>query len=425
MPPRGYRSAAMQADRHTTLRELFGQGRLGVLLFCWLGWVFDFADLILFSFTKGSIAGDLHLDVLSSVAWIEGLSLLATAVGGYLFGQLADRHGRRKAMTWSILVYCLGALATASATGFWSLLLARLLTGLGVGGEWGIGHAVVAETWPRHRRDLVHGILQAGSPVAMALAAVVGCFVAPQLGWRNCFYLAAVPAVLAFAARALMPGPDTPPATARRSVRELLAPGLRRPSLVLLLVLTLHMTGFWCVYAELPAALMRQLQVTPQQVGWFQLQVNAVHVVADIAFGWLALRFGRIRMFVLFCLLFAGGQLWIAFDLEQLGADFAHFTWAVALMGLGAGTWSCFGALFGACYPPELRATAAASGYSLSRGAQLFSKPLMGWLFVTTGSFAPALWVGALCALLSAGAILWLPRGRGPGLRCPGEAVDP
>lgn len=398
--------------------SVLGQGRGRVLLFCWLGWVFDFADLILFSFTKNGIAQDLRLDVLSSIAWIEGLSLLATALGGYGFGRLADRYGRRRAMTWSILCYCGGALATASAQGFTSLLLARLLTGLGVGGEWGIGHAVVAETWPAERRDLVHGILQAGSPVAMAVAAVVGCFVAPQLGWRACFLLAALPALLAFAARWLMPGADLPPALARAPARALFAPPLRRTSLVLLIVLTLHMTGFWCVYAELPAALLRQLQVSPQQVGWFQLQINAVHVIADVAFGYLALRFGRIRMFVLFCLLFAAGQLLIAWQLEHLSRDLSQFTWAVALMGLGAGTWSCFGALFGARYPPELRATAAASFYSLSRGAQLFSKPMMGWLFLTTGSFAPALLVGAGCALASAVVMLWLPRAAGADAHC-------
>ncbi|MBZ0151526.1 MAG: MFS transporter, partial [Planctomycetes bacterium] len=167
---------------------LFADGRWRVLLFCWLGWVFDFYDLILFSFTKGRVAETLQLGS-GSVAWIEGWSLLATAVGGFLFGRVADRVGRRAAMTASIVVFSLGALLTGLAGGFWSLLLARVVTGLGVGGEWGIGHAVVADYWQGKQRDRVHGLLQAGTPVAMAMAAAVGCFVAPlpAIGWRGVF----------------------------------------------------------------------------------------------------------------------------------------------------------------------------------------------------------------------------------------------
>ncbi|MBL8738305.1 MAG: MFS transporter, partial [Planctomycetes bacterium] len=156
------------------------RSRAAVFWFCWLGWVFDFYDLILFAFTKRTIADELGLlDPVGEVAWIEGWSLAATAVGGVLFGRLADRVGRRQAMVASILLFSFGALLTGLAQGFWTLLLARLVTGLGVGGEWGIGHAVVAETWSGRARDRVHGLLQAGSPVAMALAAAVGCFLAP------------------------------------------------------------------------------------------------------------------------------------------------------------------------------------------------------------------------------------------------------
>src|SRR5689334_14210009 len=157
-------------------RDPFAVRHWRVLLFCWLGWVFDFYDLVLFSFSKRAIAGDLALEPVA-VAWIEGWSLAATAVGGLLFGRLADRVGRRTGMTLSIVVFSAGALLTGLAQEWWSLWLARVVTGLGVGGEWGIGHAVVADVWRGRARDRVHGILQAGSPVAMALAAVVAFFV--------------------------------------------------------------------------------------------------------------------------------------------------------------------------------------------------------------------------------------------------------
>lgn len=390
--------------------SILADGRGRILLFCWLGWVFDFCDLILFSFTKAQVAAELDLPLYGAIAWIEGWSLLATAVGGIAVGRLADRIGRRTALVCSILFFSIGALATAAATGFWTLLLARLLTGLGVGGEWGVGHALVAEHWPEAQRDRVHGLLQAGSPVAMALAAVLGCFVAPVLGWRLVFVLAALPALLAALARWALPGPESPAVSrAGGNGWSLLRPPYRRTTMVLLAVLVLHMAGFWSVYAELPAALVRQHGVTLHEVGWFQLQVNAVHVLADIGFGVLALRVGRIRLFVLCCALFAVGQLWLAMRLDAVAGDFRSFTFAVALLGLGAGTWSCFGALFGRHYPPELRATAAAGCYASARSVQLLLKPLLGTWFVTAGSFAPALWIGAGCAAGAALLILLLP----------------
>ncbi|MBK8100416.1 MAG: MFS transporter [Planctomycetes bacterium] len=388
---------------------MFAGGRGRILVFCWLGWVFEFCDLILFAFTKRAIAQELGLELWGAIAWIEGLTLLATALGGFLFGRLADRHGRRPAMVAGLLLFGIGSLATAAAGGFWSLLLARLLTGLGVGGEWGIAHAVVAEHWPERHRDRVHAILQAGSPVAMAIAAALGCFLAPQIGWRLVFVVAAVPALLAMIARQAMPGPARPAALAERlPARALFAAPHRQASVVLLVVLMLHMTGFWCVYAELPAALMALHEVPIAAVGWFQIQVNAVHVVADLAFGWLAVRYGRLLMFVLFCLVFAAGQALLVWQLANITRDFTAFTWAVALLGLGAGTWSCFGALFGTCYPAPLRATAAATFYASARGVQLVVKPALAGA-LAAGSFAPALWVGVVCALGSAVAIRWLP----------------
>ena len=155
---------------------------------------------------------------------------------------------------------------------------------------------------------------------------------------------------------------------------------------------------------------MQMHHVSVGDVGWFQIQVNAVHIVADVLFGFLAARVGRIRVFVGFCLVFAGGQALVLGQLQSLQTDFSSFTVAIAAMGLGAGTWSCFGALFGQHYPAALRATAAALCYALARGIQLPLKGEMGELFRTTGSFAPALWVGIACALLSAVMVIWLPR---------------
>ena len=394
-----------------SLAGLLSGARGRVLWFCWLGWVFDFHDLILFSFSKRVIAAELQIEG-GALAWIAGAGLFASAVGGYAFGRFADRHGRRRAMSTSILVYSLGALLTACASGPWTLLVARACAGLGVGGEWGIGHAVIAETFDGRDRDRAHGLLQAGSPLAMALAACTGLFLAPVVGWRIVFALSALPALLVFLARRAMPGLDRPPsvATELATAGGLTARPHRRASCVLFVILLLHMTGFWCVYAELPAALMRDLRATPGDAGAFQLVVNSAHLLADVAFGVLASKFGRGRVFVAFCVFAVVTQLLMALSWNVLAQDLVWFTAAAFATGLSAGTWSCFGAWFGMHYPPHLRATAAAFLYSTSRGAQLFAKPGSHALSEWFGSMQPALWVGAACAGLSALMVPFLPR---------------
>lgn len=419
---RGFHEMLAAASRAASMRavpsrlgflDLLQNGRGRVLWFCWLGWVFDFHDLILFSFCKRAIAADLQLDG-SLLAWIEGLSLFASAVGGLVFGRIADRIGRRRAMSASILVYSAGALLTGIADGTAALLLARMLAGFGIGGEWGIGHAVIRETFEGKDRDRAHGLLQAGGPVGMALAACTGLFLAPSIGWRTVFLLSALPALLVFFARWAMPDsiaaqrakPAALPASA------LFAPAHRRATIVLFSILVLHMTGFWCVYAELPNALMRDLGVSAGDAGRYQLVVNGAHIVADIAFGVIAAGIGRGRAFVAFCTFFAVAQLLFAASWGALTANLAIFTFAAAAMGFGAGTWSCFGALFGAHYPVALRATAASLLYSCSRGAQLFAKPGSHALSEWHGSMQPALWVGAACAVASAALYAALPTPR-------------
>lgn len=394
-------------------RALLSGGRGRILAFCWLGWVFDFYDLILFAFLKVDVARDLGLALETQIAWIDGWTLLATAVGGFVLGRLADRTGRRRAMALGILVFSAGAGATAFADGFWSLLAARVLTGLGVGGEWGIAHAVVAETYPDHQRGRAAAVLQAGAPVAMALAAAVGCFAGPLLGWRTCFLLSALPAVLAALTRVVLPASldETRPRDLV-PLRKLLAPPFARTSGSILLLLCLHMTGFWCTYAWLPAALVREHGLSLQAVGWFQIQVNAVHVVADLAFGPLAERLGRRRTFVVLCLFFAAGLAGLAAAFPALAGDWRLFTLALAAVGLGAGTWSLFGVLVAESYPRGLRATAASGFYNLARGVQVFTQPLLGALALATGTLSVGLWIGAATAIASAVAIAWVPRTR-------------
>ena len=379
----------------------------GVLVFCWLGWAFDFYDLILFAFVKAEVGAELGLDP-AALAWIDGATFAGAALGGIAFGRIADRAGRRPALCASILLFSLGAFATGFADGFTSLLVARVITGLGAGGEWGVGHAAVAEAYPAASRNRAAALLQAATPVGLLLAALVGCFLAPRVGWRATFIGSAIPAVLVVFARWAMPDGAASVPGERMGLRRLFDGERRRRTLRLFAVLVLHMTGFWSCYAWLPTLLLREGGASLAFVGLFHAGLAVVHVFADLIFGPLADRFGRRRVFVALCLLSAVGLAAIGVGFARLQSDLMLSGVALAAVGLGAGTWSAFGTWFADGYPPALRATASSGLYNLARGSQLIAQPLLGMAFVATGSLAVALWVGVGCAV---GSALLAPRG--------------
>jgi MFS family permease len=109
-----------------------------ILLLSWAGWIFDFDDLILFTFLLIPIGKELHFSNLT-LSYVLGASLAATAVGGVVFGFLSDRYGRKSVFQWTILTYSIGTFLSGLASNIELLMVFRIITGLGVGGEWATG----------------------------------------------------------------------------------------------------------------------------------------------------------------------------------------------------------------------------------------------------------------------------------------------
>lgn len=109
-----------------------------ILFMSWAGWVFDFYDLILYTFLLIPIGEELHFSNLQ-LSYVQGASLAATAIGGVAFGILADLYGRKRVLQWTILTYSIGTFLCGISSNLYLLLLFRIITGLGVGGEWATG----------------------------------------------------------------------------------------------------------------------------------------------------------------------------------------------------------------------------------------------------------------------------------------------
>src|SRR5690606_5463424 len=123
---------------------------------------------------------------------------LLTSVGGVLFGLLADRIGRVRALSYSILAYSVCTAMMATATSVWELFLWRALVGFGLGGEWAVGAALVAETWPAQHRGKAIGIMQSGWAIGYLIAAALAAGVLPAFGWRALFLVGILPALLTY-----------------------------------------------------------------------------------------------------------------------------------------------------------------------------------------------------------------------------------
>lgn len=178
-----------------------------ILYMSWAGWVFDFYDLILYTFLLIPIGQELHLSNIE-LSFVLGASLAATAIGGVIFGVLSDRYGRKSVLQWTILTYSVGTFLSGLAGSIELLVVFRIITGLGVGGEWATGQTYVGETFPAHVRGRYGAFMQTGAPIGVALASVIGGFVSPVIGWRNAFFLSVLPALLVLFIRKHLPESD-------------------------------------------------------------------------------------------------------------------------------------------------------------------------------------------------------------------------
>ena len=393
-----------------------GRFPVRVWLIALLGWMFDFYDLILFSFLLIPIGKDLSLSE-SEESILLGVALGASGVGGILFGYLSDRYGRKLVMTWTIGLYSLGTALCAFSTGPLSLLVFRLLTGLGVGGEWAVGHALLQEASPSHMRGRAAAYLQAGEPIGVGLAAVMGLLVSPFLGWRWVFLVSSASAVLAYVAQRHMP--ESP--LWDRQEEERLSPlaalvWLKRnhylgPLWKGWLLGVLKLGTYWTCYIWLPKFLQNQLHQSIGSSAMWILTAQSGQLLGMLLFGWAADRYGRRQAYTVYSLLTAAALFVLAFHWQQLLPNATLFWSVMFAMGLGSGCTAGFGVLLAELFPTHVRNFAMGTAYNCARGVQFFA-PMVVSAFVTLDGVRGGLAVPLVLALATAAWVWVLPETR-------------
>jgi MFS family permease len=384
---------------------------LPTALLCAYAFGFGFFALILWAQAQPDARGELAL-TLDAAARIHGATFAAAALGGYLAGRAADRGRRRLALGLATALPAVGLWWTSRATGVPELLCARLLTGLGVGGGWGVAHAALAAAVPAARRVLASGLVQCAAPVGTLAAAYVASRfdAAAGFGWREALARAALGGLAAPLVCAALPASaDAVAAGAGSSgIRAALGPAGRRAAAVLLALLALQMGGYWLFYAWLPEWLGRDLG-RPRDFVWrVQLALCAGFCAGDLLFAPVARRVGLVRAYVAASALFAAGVAATPAVVAGLADRPAPLSAALAATGLCAGLWAAFGPLYARHVAAAARGRVASTSYQLARAGQLALQPLVPALRAA-GGFEAVFVVAAACAALGGAGALLLP----------------
>jgi MFS family permease len=387
-----------------------------VWLISFLGWAFDFYDLMLISFLLIPVGKDLGLSS-SEEALLLGVALGGSGIGGILFGYLSDRCGRKRVMTWTIGLYSLGTALCAFSVGMWSLLTFRLLTGLGVGGEWAVGHALVQEASPRHMRGRAAAFLQAGEPLGVGLAALMGLLVTPLIGWRWVFLVSSLSAVVAFVAMRYLPESSL----WNRQKESELSPiaalvWMSRhgflPSLVKSWLLGVFKLGtYWTCYVWLPRFLQDQFHQPVGRSAVWILTAQSGQLLGMLLFGLMADRYGRRQAYTAYSALTAAALYLLAFHWQSLLPQPVLFWSVMFAMGVGSGCTAGFGALLAELFPTQVRNFAMGTSYNCARGVQFFA-PMLVSAFVGLYGVRGGLGVPLALALATAAWVWTLPETR-------------
>lgn len=360
-----------------------------ILLMSWAGWVFDFYDLILYTFLLTLIGKELNLSN-SDLSYVLGASLAATAIGGVVFGVLSDRHGRKTVLQWTILTYSLGTFLCGFASGLWSLIAFRIITGLGVGGEWATGQTYVGETFHPQVRGRYGAYMQTGAPIGIAVASVIGGFVAPQIGWRLSFIISVLPAALVIYIRRSLPESDfwlerkraaaqraqdsTVPVPKERSRLLLLfSKTYRKPFMLVLVLATLDMTAYWFTYSWLPGYLQQQRQFSLVKSALWMLVTQSGGFLGYTSFGFVADKLGRRPAYSIYSFLMALGLLMITLMWDTVAANPSVILLFMFLVGFGTGMFGGYGPLISELFPTGVRSTAMGAAFNIARGLQFFT----------------------------------------------------
>ena len=377
-----------------------------------LGWMLDAMDFLLYVYAIGQLKA--YFGFNDATAGLLGtVTLVTSAVGGIVFGIVADRAGRTRALMATILIFSLCSLGAATSQTLGQLMVWRILLGFGMGGEWASGAVLVSETWPAELRVRAISIMQSGWALGYIAAALVSALVLGKMdlgpeAWRWLFAIGVLPALLTLWIRRKVKEPE---AWQQRNARPqapgprpnkfaiLFGPEFRRKTVLATMLSACVQFANWGLFFWLPGFLARPVEQggagmsIVRSAGWIiPVQIGAY--IGYNSFGFIAEKLGRRRTFVAY--------LVTAAILVPLYGQMARSPGILMALGpllgfVGYGYFSLFGSFLAELFPTDVRATGQGLTYNLGRGLGALAPYTIGYV-----ASLPNVGIGSALALTSA-----------------------
>lgn len=379
----------------------------------WAGWVFDFYDLMLFTFLVSYLQADLHFSA-EMLSLCLGISLFATGFGGIVFGALGDKYGRKKVLQWTIVIYSIGTMLSAFSWSFYSLIIFRFITGLGVGGEWATGQIYINETFPDKLRAKFGAFMQSGAPVGVILAAIVGGLVSPHIGWRMTFLVSVLPALSVILIRRNLKESDVwlqnkdqfKNKHPLQEFKELFSKNYRKIFLMCLILCGFGMSAYWYTYSWLPTYLAQERGLAAVGTTFGIVLIQCGDFTGYTTFGYVADKLGRRPAFTIYSFIMGISIAMITLCWNQIAAIPDLIFVFMFMTGFGTGFFGGFGSLFSELFPTKIRNTGVGTVFNLARGAQ-FLTPITITLVATYFDLSYGIAIASIFAIL-VGLWIWV-----------------
>lgn len=420
-----------------------GAYQQSVLIVAVLGWVFDSMNANIYSLVQtpallellGPDAPRGEIGYYGGI--IFAVFILGWAVGGILFGILADYFGRARVMLITILIYAVFTGLTALSRSWWDMAIYRFIAGLGIGGEWAAGATLVAEVWPDRYRSRAASVMQSAWAMGFFLAAFVNLCLGTQ-GWRMVFLMGTAPALLALFIRARVNEPEcwqdiqqrrttARPAGVRRDARlyrftflQLFDSWTWRDTLAGTLLATVAAFGLWgatnwtpSIIREVVDSEMLSDVVINDLVSFAVMSLNAGAFLGYLAFAPIADMFGRKPAFFFF-LLGSAVMLPVTFYLTK---DYNTMILLLPLLGFfNNGIFSGFPIYLPEIFPTHIRTTGSGFCFNAGRVISAFGPFLTGTLVAGIGSYRKAASLIAFCYVLGLFVLLFARETKGQAI---------
>ena len=341
-------------------------------------------DIMFISFAMSMIIAEFHIDMAAG-GLISSITNLGMLAGGVIFGILADKFGRVRIFTYTILLFAVGTALTGLAQNIEQVYLFRFIAGLGAGGEYGIGMALVAEAWPKNKQGRASSYVSVGAQYGVILAALLSAMILPSWGWSGLFFVGLAPVIFAFIVRKKL---DESPVWVESQKKKQLVqkqgklkqlfatPRIAVTTVALAIMATVQIAGYNGLMIWLPSMLQQSQGLSVSSSALWTISTAAGMIAGMLTFGQFIDRFGMKRSYGIFLVASAVAVFFYSFASGSTGLLIGG-----AIVGFFSnGMFAGYGALISKYYSVEIRSTATNTIFNFGRALGGLSPILVGYI---------------------------------------------